>query len=484
MSLDYPANPVKGQTYTSANGTVWVFDGAKWTSATGAGPQPCYIGPSPPTGVPPGTMWWDTVSGNLFIWFNDGNSTQWVVAVNQIGAYLATTGGQMTGPLILNADPTQPLGASTKQYVDNSAVAVAGDTMTGPLVAPSITVQTPPAGDNSSLVPTTAWENANAPSIASGFVNKLRNGTFDIWQRGTSFSSGVGAFTFAADGWLVSAAGAAVTAAAAGSRQLTLNSMQITGAAGNTTTNVWQRIESYVAMPLGGQNVTFQIWVYNNTGATITPSLNLMHANVRDTWPGSPVADFSGNLQPCPNGAWTRCAITGFLPVASAALGIVVLLSFNALPSGSVYITEADLRATPGWPVGLCANPPPPELRPFPIEMTFCQRYYEIGYAYGSYPGATGVAPSWFFYVSGLTSGANYAGNMIYFRTAKRVPPTMTAYSSNSGASGRIYSANSGADVACTIAAATSGGCYCYATLATASTTINFQGQWTASAEL
>jgi len=49
---------------------------------------------------------------------------------------VATTGGTMTGPLILSADPTLPLGASTKQYADAQAalrVAKTGDTMSGAL---------------------------------------------------------------------------------------------------------------------------------------------------------------------------------------------------------------------------------------------------------------------------------------------------------------------------------------------------------------
>jgi hypothetical protein len=50
---------------------------------------------------------------------------------------LALAGGTMTGFLVLNADPTTPTGAATKQYADtnlNLKVAKAGDTMTGGLV--------------------------------------------------------------------------------------------------------------------------------------------------------------------------------------------------------------------------------------------------------------------------------------------------------------------------------------------------------------
>ena len=47
---------------------------------------------------------------------------------------LPLSGGTMTGSLVLQADPATALGASTKQYVDNTTVSLSGDTMTGALV--------------------------------------------------------------------------------------------------------------------------------------------------------------------------------------------------------------------------------------------------------------------------------------------------------------------------------------------------------------
>ena len=59
-------------------------------------------------------------------------------------------GGTLTGPLILNGDPTQPLQAADKHYVDLSfaqAVPLAGGTMTGALATPAVNgVQAPAAG--------------------------------------------------------------------------------------------------------------------------------------------------------------------------------------------------------------------------------------------------------------------------------------------------------------------------------------------------
>lgn len=59
------------------------------------------------------------------------NPTQWLqISPAGATAYLPIAGGTMTGELILNADPTNPLDAATKHYVDNYASsAVIGDNL-------------------------------------------------------------------------------------------------------------------------------------------------------------------------------------------------------------------------------------------------------------------------------------------------------------------------------------------------------------------
>jgi hypothetical protein len=68
-----------------------------------------------PTAPDPGDMWFDSVSCQLFVSYDDGTSQQWVIAVNAmqdlsayvtqgdlttaLGDYLPLTGGDLTGPL-------------------------------------------------------------------------------------------------------------------------------------------------------------------------------------------------------------------------------------------------------------------------------------------------------------------------------------------------------------------------------------------------
>jgi hypothetical protein len=76
---------------------------------------------TPPTGVPDNTIWFESDTGLLFINYNDGNSTQWVIACPQpdLTVFVERAGDTMLGPLTLAADPTANLQSATKQYVDN-----------------------------------------------------------------------------------------------------------------------------------------------------------------------------------------------------------------------------------------------------------------------------------------------------------------------------------------------------------------------------
>jgi hypothetical protein len=75
-----------------------------------------------------GQLWFDSVGGQLYVWYNDGNTSQWVIAVNQgtpdLSGFLLLTGGTMTGPLTLATNPVTPLQSAPKQYVDAGIAAV------------------------------------------------------------------------------------------------------------------------------------------------------------------------------------------------------------------------------------------------------------------------------------------------------------------------------------------------------------------------
>jgi len=53
--------------------------------------------------------------------------TQYLTAIEGDAAYVEVAGDTMTGPLVLNADPSAALGAATKQYVDGGITTHAAD---------------------------------------------------------------------------------------------------------------------------------------------------------------------------------------------------------------------------------------------------------------------------------------------------------------------------------------------------------------------
>jgi hypothetical protein len=111
--------------HTSTSNFSTDLAAGKWKAigATGGGGSgsTVYIGDNPPTGIDDNSLWWNTSDGCLYIYFNDGNSKQWVISspVADLSQYLALSGGTLTGPLIQAADPVAPLGTATKQYVDS-----------------------------------------------------------------------------------------------------------------------------------------------------------------------------------------------------------------------------------------------------------------------------------------------------------------------------------------------------------------------------
>ena len=101
-AFNFPASPSNGDTYT-LNSVTYQYDGTKWvrysaavgaqgstgpTGPTGAqgaqghqglqGAQAHISTSAPSSGVSNGDLWWESDTGDLAIYYNDGNSSQWV----------------------------------------------------------------------------------------------------------------------------------------------------------------------------------------------------------------------------------------------------------------------------------------------------------------------------------------------------------------------------------------------------------------------
>lgn len=77
--FDFPASPANGQRFTPAGGPTYVFGSGVWKIEGSIGaPGNLSMADTPPPSPQSGQMWWESDSGNLFGWYNDGDSSQWV----------------------------------------------------------------------------------------------------------------------------------------------------------------------------------------------------------------------------------------------------------------------------------------------------------------------------------------------------------------------------------------------------------------------
>ncbi len=308
------------------------------------------------------------------------------------------------------------------------------------------------ASDGSSISASGSTVTIGGPG---GMVNKFRNGTMDAWQRGTSSLTATTSGSYTADGWIVLPTGASVTAAQAGGRLLTKNSLQVTGASSVTDLKIKQRIESLIAAAFCSQTVTVQAQVYNGTGSSITPAFTANRPSAQDNY-GTITADVNAvSLQACAASAWTLVSYT-FAANAASYNGLEIVFDFGnnfGANTKTVQIAELDIRVTPGVATGLNSNPPPPELRPIGWELAFCQRYYAKSYAQGTIAGTattTGLVPVTQLVYSSTQIGAY--GFKETFPVTMRVAPTVTLYDrlGNSGKVGFWTSAGETTNVSST----------------------------------
>lgn len=268
-------------------------------------------------------------------------------------------------------------------------------------------------------------------AMGAGSVNKFRNGTMDIAQRGTSGTVASGGSNYTLDGWKIAPTGASAAWSHQYNQNLSGSAIRIACASGMTACAFVHRIESYIAAQLlnadkSAQPVTTQFTIFNNTGAVITPQIALGYASAQDNF-STVTSDLAAtNLQTIANGSRGAVSYT-YVPNTALASGLQVQLLFGGAlnaASGYVDISFADIRATPGVATGLNANPPSPEMREVQAELAFCQRYVQKSYPQGVSPGTNQGAGGQTLAVSAPSSGAMTWPLSVTMRAA----PTVTWY--------------------------------------------------------
>ena len=91
MALDFPGSPTDGQVYPAPNGVTYVYDSDSglWRTQGGNGENTVFISATAPVSPTNGKLWWNSVTGTMFVWYEDGDTGQWVPATTQAPAILA-----------------------------------------------------------------------------------------------------------------------------------------------------------------------------------------------------------------------------------------------------------------------------------------------------------------------------------------------------------------------------------------------------------
>jgi hypothetical protein len=88
------------------DGTQYGRQSGAWTPIVGGGGASVTISDTPPSAAFVGDLWWDSVGGQLYIYFTDANSSQWVICNNNAGPEGPQGPQGATGP----AGPQGPAG--------------------------------------------------------------------------------------------------------------------------------------------------------------------------------------------------------------------------------------------------------------------------------------------------------------------------------------------------------------------------------------
>ena len=222
-----------------------------------------------------------------------------------------------------------------------------------------------------------------------GMKNRIINGGFDIWQRGTSGAVTTSTTYVASDRWGIDQATSAGSTLSRSTSVPTgfIYSAKVQRNSSSTTTNnivLAQALETLNSADLAGQTITLSFWARAGDNFSATSS-NLIYNIFYGQGTDQSLASMRGNgwtgitnsgVTQSITTTWTRYTTTVTVPAGTTQMG----LQFYYGPTGTAgaddafYITGVQLE------VGPVATPF--ERRPYGMELALCQRYYETGSAW------------------------------------------------------------------------------------------------------
>lgn len=210
--------------------------------------------------------------------------------------------------------------------------------------------------------------------------NRIINGDFRINQRNNN-SLQSQFITYSLDRWYTYVTGGTASINNTNTRNGNIRVLSVYGAAsGVNYIAVGQRIEAFNVLDLIGQPITVSGWMYNSAGGQ--PLLQIGIPGAADNWSSSSfLSGVAPALPNLPANVWTRFSVTFIVPAScSGGFGLEFQCPFAA---GATF-SLSDIQLEEGNTATLF------ERRPYPLELSLCQRYYQTipNIKYWMYAGA------------------------------------------------------------------------------------------------
>lgn len=235
-----------------------------------------------------------------------------------------------------------------------------------------------PGDAGKSLLVNSAGSGYVTDGAAKGFRNKLLNGDFQVWQRGTTFTDPDNVNLYTADRWAVYrnsyAAGLTVTQQSVQPNSKSLRVQRTSANALTDSITLTQSLETLEVKKLAGKQVTLQAKVL--AGANFSANSNILQISI------SYGTGTDGNLATgftSPNSTTvnhvisvsnTQYTVTATLPSNTTQLAV----RFTYTPAGTAltndYFEVTDVQLEEG------AVATAFERRPYSVELGICQRYF------------------------------------------------------------------------------------------------------------
>jgi hypothetical protein len=276
----------------------------------------------------------------------------------------------------------------------------------------------------------------NAGGQLAGFRNKVINGNFDIWQRGTSFSNAASvAGAYCADRFQAyrSAFATGIVAqqlSGVGGLTGSYYALQVIRSNGDASTaafNVGTSFETIDVRKMIGQQFTLSYNIFGSGNFIGLPLYcNVFTGTGTDSSmaAGFTASSLLASTSKVLTSGWQKVSFTFTVPAGATQFG----MNWSLTPSGTAGSGDWFAIAQVQMEVGGVATQF--EQRPIGLELALCQRFFQKSYRQVDPPGTNTGLTNCIFDITGIIAN-------VRFPVVMRTTPTIATYDRN-GAIGKV----------------------------------------------